>query len=130
MKIVMKRIFLLLMFMMGIPHGQANTNNHYLTFELMDGTKVSVLVSSDISLSFNGTTLFVCKESFSLVNLKRMYFSSSDDTTTGILVPNMVRSEEVEAIFDLKGQKVSRDQMRRGVYIVKSKNGTFKIYVQ
>ena len=130
MKIVMKKILLMLMFMMGISHGQANTNNHYLTFELTDGAKVSVLVSSDISLSFNGTTLFVCKELFSLVNLKRMYFSLSDETTTGIAVPSLARSEDIEEIFDLKGQKVNRSQIRRGVYIVKSKKGTFKIFVQ
>ena len=69
MKIVMK-LLLLLMFMMCIIHGHADTKNHYITFELIDGSKVSVLVSSDVSLSFKGTTLFIGNDSFLLVNLK------------------------------------------------------------
>lgn len=130
MKRVLKILLLLLLFMMGVIRGQADTNNRYLTFELMDGAKVSVLMSSDVSLSFKGTTLFIGSETFVLVNLKRLYFSSSDDTTTDISVSNMVRNEDIEAIFDLKGQKVNRGQMRRGIYIIKSKNGTFKLNVQ
>lgn len=130
MKRVLKSILFMLMSMMGVIHGQADTNNRYLTFELTDGAKVSVLMSSDVSLSFKGTTLFIGSETFMLVNLKRLYFSSSDDTTTDISVSNMVRNEDIEAIFDLKGQKVNRGQMRCGVYIIKSKNGTFKLNVQ
>lgn len=126
----MKLLLLLLMFMMGITHGQADTVNHYLTFELTDGAKVSVLLTSDASVSFKGTTLFIGKETFLLVNLKRIYFSTSDDTTTSIKVPSMVRGEDIEEIFDLKGQKVNKGQMRRGIYILKNKNGTFKLNVQ
>lgn len=130
MKRELKIFLFLLLFMMGVIHGHADTKNHYITFELIDGSKVSVLVSSDVSLSFKGTTLFIGNDSFLLVNLKRLYFSSSDDTTTDISVSSLVRNEDIEAIFDLKGQKINRGQMRRGIYIIKSKNGTFKLNVQ
>lgn len=102
----------------------------YLTFELTDGTKASVTVSSDVAMTFSGSTLTIGSESFTLTNLSKMYFSTSDETTTGISALGIADSDEVEAIYNLQGHKVSRDQMQRGVYIIKTKKGTSKITVK
>jgi hypothetical protein len=43
-----------------------------------------------------------------------------------------VKSEEFAAatIYDLQGHQVSKDQLRKGVYIVKSNGKTYKIVVK
>jgi len=101
----------------------------YLTFELTDGTKASVSVSSDVAITFSGTTLTIGSESFTLTNLSKMYFSTTSETT-GISEVQAISDDEIEAIYDLRGHKVSKEQMRRGVYIVKTKNGTSKVTVK
>lgn len=53
----------------------------YLTFETTDGAKASVSVASDVTLTISGTTLTVGSQSFTLTNLSKMYFSTSDETT-------------------------------------------------
>ena len=125
----MKKLMMLLTFMIGTI-GMKAADYPYLTFELTDGTKASVSVSSDVVLTFSGTTLTVGSESFTLTNLSKMYFSSSDETTTGISALETTDSNEIEDIYDLQGHKVTRDQMRRGVYIIKTKKGTSKITVK
>jgi DUF4097 and DUF4098 domain-containing protein YvlB len=102
----------------------------YLTFELTDGSKASVSVSSDVTLAFSGSTLTIGSEEFTLTNLSKMYFSTSNETTTGITSLQTADSDEVEAIYDLRGHQVTRDQMRRGVYIIKTKKGTSKVTVK
>ena len=126
---MMKKALLLLMTMMGTQVAQA-VDYPYLTLELTDGTKASVSVSSDVALTFNGTTLTIGSEPFVLTNLSKMYFSTSDETTTGITSLEAADDNEIVAIYDLKGNQVSREQMRRGVYIVKTKNGTSKVAVK
>lgn len=101
----------------------------HLTFELTDGTKASVSVSSDVAITFSGTTLTIGSESFTLTNLSKMYFSTTSETT-GISEVQAISDDEIEAIYDLRGHKVSKEQMRRGVYIVKTKNGTSKVTVK
>ena len=105
------------------------TDYPYLTFELTDGTKASVSVSSDVTITFSGTTLTIGSESFTLTNLSKMYFSTTSETT-GISEVQAISDDEIEAIYDLRGHKVSKEQMRRGVYIVKTKNGTSKVTVK
>ena len=102
----------------------------YLTFELTDGSKASVSVSSDVTLAFSGSTLTIGSEEFTLTNLSKMYFSTSNETTTGITSLQTTDSDEVEAIYDLRGHQVTRDQMRRGVYIIRTKKGTSKVTVK
>ena len=100
----------------------------YLTFETKDGGKVSVAVTS-LSITISGTTLTAGSQSFTLANLSKMYFSTSNETT-GII---SVKSEEITAdgVYDLQGRKVSEDQMQSGqVYIVKTQSGTHKITVK
>ena len=100
----------------------------YLTLELTDGSKASVSVTSDVILAFSGTTLTVGSESFTL---SKMYFSTSDETSvTGISTLDTTDDNEIVAIYDLKGNKISREQMRRGVYIIKTKKGTSKVTIR
>ncbi len=124
-----KALLLFLMAMMGTM-GMKAADYSYLTFELTDGTKASVSVSSDVAMTFSGSTLTIGSETFTLTNLSKMYFSTSDETTTGISALETADSNEIEAIYNLQGHKVSRDQMQRGVYIVKTKKGTSKITVK
>ncbi|MBE6248788.1 MAG: hypothetical protein E7106_05995 [Prevotella sp.] len=124
-----KTLLLFLMAMMGTM-GMKAADYPYLTFELTDGTKASVSVSSDVAMTFSGSTLTIGSETFTLTNLSKMYFSTSDETTTGISALETADSNEIEAIYNLQGHKVSRDQMQRGVYIIKTKKGTSKITVK
>ena len=103
----------------------------YLTFELTDGTKVSVSVSS-LTLTVNGTTLKAGSQTFTISNLSKMYFSSADETS-GVTAIDELTADDFEGkeIYDLNGHKLDSDaQLPRGVYIVKSKNKTCKIVVR
>ena len=101
----------------------------YLTFETTDGAKASVSVS-DLTLTISGTTLTAGTQSFTLTNLSKMYFSTSDETTTGISEVMKADLDEATDIYDLQGHKVTKAQMRRGVYIVKTKSRTYKMVVR
>ena len=119
----------LLLFMLLIESMALHAEDYtYLTFEATDGAKVSVSVSS-LSITISGTTLTAGDQSFTLSNLSKMYFSSSNETT-GIESFTIVDGDDITEIYDLKGSKVSKDQMHKGVYVVKSKNGTHKITVR
>ena len=119
----------LLLFMLFIGSMALHAEDYtYLTFETTDGAKVSVSVSS-LSITISGTALTAGDQSFTLSNLSKMYFSSSNETT-GIESFTIVDGDEITEIYDLKGSKVSKDQMHKGVYVVKSKNGTHKITVR
>lgn len=102
----------------------------YLTFELTDGSKASVSASS-LTLTFSGTTLTAGSQSFTLTNLSKMYFTTSDQTsTTGIRAVTTETLSEATEIYDLSGHQVSRGEMRKGIYIVKTKTGTHKMIVK
>lgn len=101
----------------------------YLTFETTDGAKASVEVSS-LTLTINGATLTAGSQTFTLTNLSKMYFSVSDETATGIEEITSVTLDEAAEIYDLQGHKVSKNQMHKGVYIVKSSNKTYKMIVR
>ena len=124
----MKRLLFILMMMTGALAMHAG-DYPYLTFETTDGNKVSVSTES-LTLTVSGTTLTAGNQSFTLVNLSRMYFSTSDETTTGISETMTADLNEVTDIYDLKGNKVSKSQMQKGVYIVKTNKGTFKMTVK
>ena len=124
----MKKIFLLLALMIGTLTAHA-ADYTYLTFELTDGSKASVEASS-LTITISGTTLTTGGQSFTLSNLSKMYFSTSDETTGIKSIDNGQLMMDNE-IYDLNGRKVQKDQMRSGqVYIVKTKNGNHKIAVK
>lgn len=125
----MKKLFLTLLTTAAIITAQA-ADYQYLTFEMTDGTKASV-EAANLSLTFDGTTLKVGTETFVLTNLAKMYFSTNNQTTGISQIENgELKIDNFTEIFDLKGNKVSKDQMRKGIYIVKTKNGTAKLTVK
>lgn len=132
----MKKTVLLFMALMGALTVQADEVYPYLTFETTDGAKVSVN-TSELTLSISGKTLTAGSQEFTLENLSKMYFSKSDESTTGIdsLEDASVKQEDVTAIYDLNGREVSTgglsvSQLPRGVYVVKTKQGTFKLVLK
>lgn len=136
----MKKTVLLLTMMVGMLEAQASLTHvpspdgegsdyTYLTFETTDGAKASVYVS-DLTLTISGTTLTAGTQTFTLSNLSKMYFSTSDESTTGIESISIETLDEATDIYDLQGHKVTKAQMRKGVYIVKAKNKTYKMVVK
>ena len=124
----MKKLLVLLTMMIGTLAVHA-ADYTYLTFETTDGAKASVSVEN-LTMTISGTTLTAGSQSFSLSNLSKMYFSTSDETTTGIEEITNAALDETTVIYDLQGHKVTKEQMRKGVYIVKTKNRTSKIVVR
>ena len=126
----MKSFILGILMMVGTLPAMAESYP-YLTFELTDGTKVSVSVSS-LSLSVNGNTLKAGAQTFTISNLSKMYFSSTDETSGATAIDELTADDlEGKEIYDLNGHKLDSDaQLPRGMYIVKSKNKTCKIVVR
>ena len=124
----MKKLFLLLTVLVTTLTVQAEGYT-YLTFETTDGAKASVSVEN-LALTINGTTLTAGSQQLTLSNLSKMYFSTSDETATGIEEITSASIEEATDIYDLQGHKVSKEQMRKGVYIVKTKSRTYKMVVR
>ena len=124
----MKKILCLFMVLVGALTAQA-ANYGYLTFETTDGAKASVPVES-LTLTISGTTLTAGSQQFTLSNLYKMYFSATDETVTGIEEITTATFDEAAEIYDLKGHKISKSEMRKGVYIVKTNSRTFKLIVR
>ena len=126
----MKKIALLFLALVGALTVQADETYPYLTFETTDGAKISVNTES-LKLIINGTTLTVGDQQFTITNLSKMYFSTSDEsTTTGMEEITRATLDDATEIYDLQGRKVTKEQMRTGVYIVKTKDRTCKIVVK
>ena len=124
----MKKILLAVLTSMVVLSAQAG-DYLYLTFETTDGVKASVSVKS-LSISIDGTTLTAGNKKFALTNLGKMYFSK-DDETTGISSEKISREELATATFyDLQGHQVDKNQMGKGIYVVKTKNGAYKLTVK
>ena len=128
----MKKVLLALAVLMGTVTAQADDYS-YLTFELTDGAKASVEINS-LTLTISGNTLTAGDQTFTLENLSKMYFSTTDETAqgtaTGISETMKADLDEATEIYDLQGHRVSRDQMRRGIYIIKSSKGTYKVNIR
>ena len=123
----MKKIVFILLALVGALNMQ-DEEYTYLTFETTDGEKASVPVSS-LTLTMSGNTLTAGSQSFTLSNLSKMYFSNSDETTAIEEITNVALDETTD-IYDLQGHRVTKDQMKRGVYIVKTKSRTYKMIVK
>ena len=116
------------MAMMAMLTVQANDKSYtYLTFETTDGAKSSVEMAS-LKLTFIGTTLIIGTESYPISNLKKVYFSASDESSsTGIESVKTATINDSVAIYDLQGHQVTKGQVKRGIYIVKAKDRTYKM---
>ena len=124
----MKRVLLTFLILCTGLNAVLAEDYPYLTFELTDGTKTSVSTAS-LTLSINGTTLTTGSQSFTLTNLSKMYFSTSD-VSTGIETITSTTIDEATEIYDLQGHRVTKAQMKKGVYIIKTKEKTYKIAVK
>ena len=124
----MKKIVLLLIAWIAALTAQAEDYT-FLTFETTDGAKVSVSVAS-LTLSISGNTLTAGSKTFTLSNLSKMYFSTTDESTTAIIELTATMLEEATDIYNLQGNKVSKEQMKKGIYIVKTKEESYKIVVK
>lgn len=100
----------------------------YLTFETADGTKTSISTAS-LTINIQDGKLMAGAMELTLADLSKMYFSTSDETT-GIEEVSIATLDDTSYIYDLQGRKVSKEQMRRGVYVIKTKNGTRKVNVK
>lgn len=122
----MKKSIIILTLLIGVITAQAD-DFPYLTFETNNGEKVSIEFSSDVSLVFTSTTLKVGNQkTFNLKDLKKMYFSPSNQTT-GI---STVTADDykIYGYYDLQGRPV--EQPKKGFYVIKSSKGTKKVYVK
>ena len=135
----MKKIAFTLLILVGTlttqaspaPEGEGSEYT-YLTFETTDGAKTSVDVSSlPVTINLDNSTLTIGSQAFALADLSKMYFSTQSETT-GISEELRVNSEELSTatFYDLQGHQVTRAQMKKGVYIAKSNNKTYKIVVK
>lgn len=127
----MRKLLLFLVLLLGTVSATADTDYPYLTFQTSDGTKVSVSVS-ELTISISGTTLTAGSESFTLSNISKMYFSTTDESSTDIQtirIADLTDEDEVE-IFDLQGKRITKNSLRQGVYIVRTREGISKIAVK
>jgi hypothetical protein len=127
----MKKIVLLLMTLVGGGLAvQAEDSYTYLTFETTDGAKVSVSVSSQpVTINLDNSTLAIGNETFALADLSKMYFSTQSETT-GIQEISSATIDDDALIYDLHGRRVTKAQMRHGIYVIKTKQGTRKVSIK
>lgn len=122
----MKKLLLLFATMMGI---EAYAGDYtYLTFETTDGSKASVAVEG-LSITISGTMLKTGDLSFEVSNLSKMYFSTSDEST-GIGQVSLEELNGQTVVYDLNGIRLTKEQVKKGVYLVKGKDKTYKIVVR
>lgn len=125
----MKKKFLLFMALVGALTARAGDYT-YLTFETTDGVKASVDVSSlPVTINLDNSTLTIGNQTFALADLSKMYFSTQSETT-GIEEISSATIDDDAVIYDLLGRKVTKAQMRRGIYVMKTKQGTRKVNVR
>ena len=83
----------------------------YLTFELTTGERLSVEASA-LTMTLSGTALVAGNQTFELSNLSKMYFSKSDDTTTGVNGLEVDGNKDVVAVYDLQGKVIDQKDIK------------------
>ncbi len=100
----------------------------FLTIETTDGAKTNLSVET-LTMSVGNGVLTVGDQSFPLANLKKMYFSDGN-VITGIDQLTTDGTDEIVAIYDLQGRKVNKNDMQKGIFVVKTKQKTTKMIVK
>lgn len=112
----------------------------YLTFQKSDGTLTSVPVSA-LTLTYSDATVTAANGSatttFALADLTKMYFSETDESTTTAVESVQTADGPVE-VYSLSGVfsgrfdslSQARQQLRRGVYVVKSGETSYKLQIK
>lgn len=127
----MKKALITLLMAIGVMTIQAEEYT-YLTFETTDGAKASVQASST-TLSISGSTLTAGNKTFTLTDLSKMYFSTTDETTTDIKSVHGETTKDLLSateIYNLRGQRIKREEATSGAYIIKTPRGNYKIIVR
>lgn len=125
----MKKQIMTMMVMIASVTAQAENDDYpYLTFETADGAKISISTAS-LTINIQDGKLKAGSMELTIADLSKMYFSTSDETT-GIEEVTTTTLDETADIYDLLGRKVTKDQMRRGIYVVKTKSGIRKVRVK
>lgn len=101
----------------------------YLSFCTTDGAVASFPVEG-LDLAIEGNTLRVGEETLLISNLDRMYFSDTDNTTTGIARVQSSQVDPSATVYDMHGKKVTVKEMTAGVYLVKTQGKTCKMIVR
>lgn len=125
----MKKIVLLFLAMMGLSVAHADNSYTYLTFETTDGARISV-PATQLKMTIRGNTLSTGTQTFTLANLSKMYFTATDETTTGISAATAATIDEATEVYDLNGRRIDNSNLPKGVYIVKTKDRTYKMTVK
>ena len=101
----------------------------YMVFTLNDGTMKSI-TANGLTLSFTDGNLSAKSGNNELTiplnSLKVMAFSKNGVTAIG----DTMADDDSEEIYDLQGNRVTRAEMRKGVYIIKTKNRTYKVNIR
>ena len=101
----------------------------YMVFTLNDGTMKSI-TANGLTLSFTDGNLSAKSGNNELTiplnSLKVMAFSKNGVTAIG----DTMADDDSEEIYDLQGHRVTRAEMRKGVYIIKTKNRTYKVNIR
>ena len=125
----MRKIVLLFLAMMGLSVAHADNSYTYLTFETTDGARISV-PATQLKMTIRGNTLSTGTQTFTLANLSKMYFTATDETTTGISAATAATIDEATEVYDLNGRRIDNRNLPKGVYIVKTKDRTYKMTVK
>lgn len=122
----MKQILVLLFVIIGM---QAYAGGFpFVTFETKGGSKAS-FPSDGLEIFISGDVLTVKGVTYRISNLDKMYFSEVNMTSG---VPENFTTEEAKdsEVYDLNGNRVSKDQMHTGIYLVRDNGSTYKIVVK
>ena len=142
----MKKIIVMTIALTGLfASAQADDYTYpYLAFVTTAGNVESLAVN-DLQITFADGSLVAVNAStsktYTLSDMARMYFSETEETTTGIsLTPSpSPKGEGSEYVYDLQGRKIadnpssfiSHPSSQKGIYVVKNNNGrTYKVAVR
>lgn len=130
----MKKIILITMLAI-LTTGIRAAQYDYLVFTLTDGTTKTV-AASNLTISFSDGNLIAASGSetlatLSLAQLTQMEFSTDDPTGITTLSTNTLTTDEATAIYDMNGRQIPKGtSLKNGMYIVKTKSRTVKVYIR
>jgi len=127
----MKKALLTLLMVVASLGVQADDYAYpYLAFQASDGTVTTVSVESLTMTVSNGQLVAVNSngtQTYTLSDLSAMYFTT--EVSDGVNDIKVEISDDDE-VYDLQGRKMTRDQMRHGIYVIKTQSGTRKVTVK
>lgn len=121
----MRRLTFIVLFLVCILSIKATKN--YLTVELRDGAKLSIPVSTQ-KLIFSGDTLNVDNKSFTLSSIGKIFFSNIDESSD---IESICKddSSDIVGYYDLQGHRITKDWLKKGIYIVRTKRSSYKMVI-